>query len=93
MTFRVSHPFKQLFALDQTLVLISIRERSGGSQSTQDRSAANPVCSYAETRGSKDKVQVEALYFNNSKFREGGPINTIVEREQRKTVLNCVRPD
>jgi hypothetical protein len=40
-----------------------------------------------------DKVQVEALYFNNSKFREGGPINTIVEREQRKTVLNCMRPD
>jgi len=39
------------------------------------------------------KLQVDALYFDNSKFREGGPINTIVEREQRKAVFNCMRTD
>ena len=40
-----------------------------------------------------NKVQVDALYFDNSKFREGSPINAIVEREQRKAVLNCMRTD
>ena len=43
-------------------------------------------------RGSLEAMR-DASYFDNSKFREGGPINTIVEREQRKAVLNCMRPD
>jgi hypothetical protein len=99
---RASLPFNNRHAYSLTPKQPNTRETAAvsatfcvqrGAQSPKTAALRIRFFQIQKLEGVRIKVQVDALYFDNSKFRERGPINTIVEREQRKAVLNCMRTD